>query len=36
MNEQKRSELYSTGKSLNEKSGKQALGKKKGKTDADW
>lgn len=35
MNEQKRSELYSMGKSLNEKSGKQALGRK-GETDADW
>ena len=29
MNEQKRSELYSTGKSLNGKSGKQAFGKKR-------
>ena len=31
MNEQKRSELYSTGKSLNGKSGKQAFGKKEKK-----
>lgn len=31
MNEQKRSELYSMEKSLNGKSGKQALGKKRKK-----
>lgn len=35
MNEQKWSQLYPMGKSLNEKSGKQAL-IKKGETDADW
>lgn len=37
MNEQKRSELYSVGKSLNEKSGRQALGGGQGRereTDA--